>query len=294
MIIFTPTYNRADTLNNLYQSLLAQTNKDFIWLIVDDGSTDNTAQLVEKWQFKSSFKIKYIYQKNQGKHIAYNTAINTMPNDEVHIVVDSDDTLTENAIETFYNDLQNSDDYIGIVYPKFYKNQNTTQWINSNIQKVNIPDIKHLYELSIETCIVIKNEYIEDFRFPQFANEKYISEEMFYIFLQKKGFFKPLFRKLYIFEYLQQGMTNNTFILWQKNMMGTLYFLNERKEYITRQLTGFKKYTELFKVKLNINALKLCNKTNKLDAYCFIDYILLPFSIVWKKYRFKNKGEINE
>ncbi len=294
MIIFTPTFNRADKLQELYQSLLAQINKNFIWLIVDDGSTDNTAQLVKMWQTDSPFVINYIYQANQGKHIAYNTAIDTMPKDDVHIVVDSDDILTEIAVETFYSDLQHTDKYIGIVYPRFVKGTNNTNWLSSDVKNIDIPDFKHRYGLSIETCIVIKNQYVKDFRFPQFENEKYMSEEVLYIFLQKQGYFKPLYKRLYLFEFLENGMTNNTFILWQKNINGTLYFLNKRREYIKRELTGFKKYTELFKVKLNINALKLCDKTNKLDAYCFIDYILLPFSIVWKKYRFKNKGGINE
>ncbi len=288
MIIFTPTFNRADKLQELYQSLLAQTNTNFIWLIVDDGSTDNTAQLVKKWKTNSPFVINYLYQENQGKHIAYNTAIDTMSKDDVHIVVDSDDILTKTAIDTFYRDLDNTDEYIGIVYPKFEKNTDSIDWVGSDIQHINIPDLKNQYGLSVETCIVVKNQYIKGFRFPQFENEKYMSEEVLYVFLQKQGYFKPLYCKVYLWEYLEQGITRNLFKIWQRDILGTLYFLREREKYITQQITGISKYRELLKVKLNINALQLCNnKINNFNDYSLVDYLLLPASFIWKWWRFK-------
>ena len=74
LTIFTPTYNRAHTLERTYQSLCRQTCKDFEWLIIDDGSTDNTAEIVKKWINKADFRIIYIYQENQGMHGAHNTA----------------------------------------------------------------------------------------------------------------------------------------------------------------------------------------------------------------------------
>ena len=75
LTVFTPAYNRAHTLNKCYESLKRQTCKDFKWLIIDDGSTDNTKELVERWKSENNdFEIKYIYQKNQGMHGAHNTA----------------------------------------------------------------------------------------------------------------------------------------------------------------------------------------------------------------------------
>ena len=76
--IFTPTYNRKDILNRAYESLKKQTNKNFIWLIIDDGSTDNTEEMIENWKQENKIKISYKKQQNMGKHIAHNNAINNI------------------------------------------------------------------------------------------------------------------------------------------------------------------------------------------------------------------------
>ena len=74
LTVFTPAYNRAHTLSRTYQSLCRQTCKDFCWLIIDDGSTDNTRQIVDEWIAEGRVPIQYIYQENQGMHGAHNTA----------------------------------------------------------------------------------------------------------------------------------------------------------------------------------------------------------------------------
>lgn len=97
--VFTPTYNRADMLVRGYEALKRQTCKDFIWLIIDDGSTDNTRQVVETWkQEESSFEIQYVYKENGGLHTGYNAAIERLQT-ELAVCVDSDDYLTDNAIQ---------------------------------------------------------------------------------------------------------------------------------------------------------------------------------------------------
>ncbi|RJE91159.1 glycosyltransferase family 2 protein [Paenibacillus sp. 1011MAR3C5] len=96
--VFTPTFNRAYTLHLCYESLLRQTSKDFIWLIIDDGSTDGTAGLVEGWQREADFPIAYIYQENQGMHGAHNTAYEHIRT-ELNVCIDSDDYMTDHAIE---------------------------------------------------------------------------------------------------------------------------------------------------------------------------------------------------
>ena len=99
--IFTPTYNRAYTLPKLYESLKIQTNQNFDWVIVDDGSTDDTEVLIKSFIDEGIIKITYIKQKNQGKHIAINTGV-TLAKGDFFIVIDSDDYLLENCIETCY------------------------------------------------------------------------------------------------------------------------------------------------------------------------------------------------
>lgn len=99
LTIFTPAYNRAHTLSRTYESLLIQNCKDFIWLIVDDGSSDNTAELVRDWQSRDNgFEIRYIYKENGGMHTAHNTAYENIDT-ELNICIDSDDKLAPGAVE---------------------------------------------------------------------------------------------------------------------------------------------------------------------------------------------------
>lgn len=96
--VFTATYNRAHTLHRVYDSLKVQTYRDFEWLIVDDGSTDNTYELVEQWQKENQFSIRYIYQENSGKHIAFNRGVKEAKG-ELFLNLDSDDGCVSQALE---------------------------------------------------------------------------------------------------------------------------------------------------------------------------------------------------
>jgi glycosyltransferase involved in cell wall biosynthesis len=96
--VFTPTYNRAHTLHRVFDSLSAQTFRDFEWLVVDDGSTDNTPQLIDHWAKVSAFPIRYFWQENSGRHIADNVAIRESRG-KILAGVDSDDALLPNALE---------------------------------------------------------------------------------------------------------------------------------------------------------------------------------------------------
>lgn len=98
--IFTPTYNRAELLPRLHKSLQEQTNKNFEWIVVDDGSTDNTKEVIENiiLQQENDFPIRYFYKENGGKHTAINRGVREA-NGDLFFIVDSDDILTFNSVE---------------------------------------------------------------------------------------------------------------------------------------------------------------------------------------------------
>lgn len=98
--VFTATYNRVHTLLRVYDSLAAQTYRDFEWLVVDDGSTDDTARLIERWQQEAAFPIRYLRQANQGKHVATNRGV-AEAEGELFLVLDSDDACVPQALERF-------------------------------------------------------------------------------------------------------------------------------------------------------------------------------------------------
>lgn len=263
LYIVTPTYNRAKELCILYKTLKSQTCLDFKWLVVDDGSTDETPLLIAKFQEDSCVAIDYLKKDNGGKHTAYNLALDYMSKIDCHIVVDSDDWLAMDAVEQILQDLEKtSNKEIGIVYPK-YGRDSSPQWLSDNVKYVSIPDIKLKYGLSIETAIVIKNLFIGQLRLPSFEGEKFLSEEIFYIMLSEFGKFLPLNRRIYFFEYLEHGLTNNLFHLWKKNPKSTYLLFKERKKYILQNLSGFNRIVELFKVSLNEQALLLATSKNE-------------------------------
>jgi glycosyltransferase involved in cell wall biosynthesis len=100
--VFTATYNRAHTLHRAFDSLCAQSFRDFEWLVVDDGSTDDTANLIDKWIKTANFPIRYFRQPNSGKHIAHNLAIREARG-QFFTVIDSDDALMPAALERAHN-----------------------------------------------------------------------------------------------------------------------------------------------------------------------------------------------
>ena len=99
LTVFTPTYNRAYTLHKCYESLRRQTNKGFVWLIIDDGSTDNTKELVDSWlKNDNGFEIRYAYKENGGMHTGHNKAYELIDT-ELNVCIDSDDYMPDDAVE---------------------------------------------------------------------------------------------------------------------------------------------------------------------------------------------------
>lgn len=119
--VFTPTYNRAHTLTRLYESLATQTCMDFEWLIIDDGSIDDTKSVVQNFIKINRFPIRYIYKENEGLHTGYNTAYANIDT-ELCVCIDSDDFIPDNAVELILDKWRNdgSDKYAGLVGLDFY------------------------------------------------------------------------------------------------------------------------------------------------------------------------------
>ena len=117
LTIFTPTYNRKNTLILGYEALCRQTKKEFIWLIIDDGSTDGTSELVHGWMLADNgFEIQYVYKENGGLHTGYNKAIELIET-ELCVCIDSDDYMPDDAVELIldYWTKNKSDDIAGFI-----------------------------------------------------------------------------------------------------------------------------------------------------------------------------------
>lgn len=116
LTVFTPTYNRAHTLERLYRSLCSQTCQDFDWLVIDDGSTDDTKGLIEKFTAEGQIPIRYIHKENGGLYTGYNVAYETIET-ELNVCIDSDDWMPEDAVESILDKwhADGSDKFAGII-----------------------------------------------------------------------------------------------------------------------------------------------------------------------------------
>lgn len=228
LTIFTPTYNREHTLQRLYKSLCNQTNKNFIWLIIDDGSTDNTKKLIKEFMDESFIAIQYYYQCNQGKHIAHNAGVEKCKT-ELFFCVDSDDYLMENAVEQILDDRKNimDDGVSGIVTTRINEGgEPIVMEMPKCLQYSSLCDLYERHKFKGDTALVFKTKFISQFKFPKINNEKFIGEE--YIYVQMDFLYKLYVssKKYYVCQYLEDGYTKNMFKLIANNPKGYMVLKN--------------------------------------------------------------------
>lgn len=210
--VFTPTYNRADLLPNLYESLLRQNSRDFKWLVVDDGSKDNTAEVVAGWIREGKIDIQYIHKENGGLHTGYNKAIECMDT-ELSICIDSDDYLTDDCIETVLKfwDENKAEDIAGIIGLDILP--------NGKVIAGKLPDEKVINPILLlaakengDRKYVIRNDcYRKVYPMPVFAGEKNFNPHYLVLKLCRDYKFLVLNKPLCVVNYQPDGMSANIF-----------------------------------------------------------------------------------
>lgn len=229
LTVFTPAYNRAHTIGRTYKSLCEQTCDDFEWLVVDDGSTDNTRELVEGWIKENIIPIRYIYQKNQGMHGAHNTAYEKI-HTELNICIDSDDYMPDEAVEKivgFWKSLteEQRHQYAGIVgldvddkhkrvigcdFPENLKETTLSAFYNNG----GTGDKKLVYRTDIV------NKYP---RYPIFEGERYVGLAVLYTMIDQNYKLLVLNEPLVIVEYQLDGSSFNMYRQYWNNPRGFSY-----------------------------------------------------------------------
>lgn len=208
LTIFTPTFNRGYVLKRLYDSLCNQTDKGFEWIIVDDGSKDNTEELVQSWILENKIHIRYLYQKNSGKSQAHNLGV-SQSNKEFFTCVDSDDFLTINAVEELKkicNKAKNMS-VIGIVCKRGdLRGKSITSW-KVGLSRETFFRAQKKYALTGDTMLIWKTKVLKTVEFPLFVGEKFIPEGYLYDRLSQIGECLFVDKVLYKCEYLPDGYT---------------------------------------------------------------------------------------
>lgn len=251
LTIFTPTYNRAHLLIKLYDSLVLQESHSFIWLIVDDGSTDDTQNLIKKLQNKSPFTIQYIQQENQGKHIAINTGLKHTTT-EFFLIIDSDDEMikkTTEKIVALLPSFVNNQTIGAICFPIYSDNIKgtiTNKKIEFNQAILNSIELKNNYGITGEFTYLFKTKILKQYPFPYFEGEKFIKESVVYKRIDR------IYKNLYVNqsivkgEYLEGGLSSNFRNLMEKNPKGSalayLETVNDNRLSIDERKEAFKHY----------------------------------------------------
>lgn len=207
LTIFTPTFNRSNTLKRLYQSLTRQTSYEFEWIIVDDGSEDNTYDVVKSFDNKY-FDIKYIKQENQGKHVATNVGMQ-YANGELFTCLDSDDWFYDDTVEyiiEYFKKNNNAQALIGLdtdskgnIIGKEFLSDLPINWIKMRYIDKNITD----------KCYIFKTDIIKEIPFPQFGNSKHMPPSYQLVLLSDKVLFDVTNKKLKYVEYRADGITHS-------------------------------------------------------------------------------------
>ncbi|HHC5059848.1 glycosyltransferase family 2 protein [Aeromonas veronii] len=207
----TPTYNRAYVLPRLYDSLCQQTRQDFEWLVIDDGSTDGTAELIFDYRVKSDFSINYYYKENGGKHRAINEGVVHATGDWI-IIVDSDDLLTGDAVAKLYDVMNHiGSEFVGMCFRRTTLSGHIIgisdpAWSKSIVMQ----PIMAGHVLKGDLAYVFRTNVMRECPFPEFPGEKFVPE--LYIWNKIADIGKIVFyvdQVIYLCEYLPDGYTSN-------------------------------------------------------------------------------------
>lgn len=233
LTVFTPTYNRAYILPKLYESLCNQTCADFVWSIVDDGSTDETELLVSKWIQDGKIEIIYEKQPNGGKMRAHNRGV-LKCDTELFLCVDSDDYLEEDSVEIsieLWNSTGNKEGLSGIVAYRLIKNLDETDYkIIKTFPRKERSSLHSLYADGFmgDTSLVFNSNVLKKYLFPEIDGEKFITEAYVYDQIDQSYEFLICDKPMIVCSYQTDGYTQGALKLKRDNPKGWALFYNQR------------------------------------------------------------------
>lgn len=233
--IFTPTYNRAYTLGRLYDSIRRQKGCEFEWVIVDDGSIDNTEELVRQWmeQDANPFDIRYFKQENSGKHVAWNKGLHEAKGD-IFLPVDSDDRLVPSALQSvlrMVGTVSPSDKIIAVSGTRLFPGEKLTGGILQSRTSgyIDYSSIDRRSKgISGDLAEAFFSERLRLYPFPSFVDEKFVPEAVIFNRFSNDGFkIRGFSDPLYCCEYLEDGYTRNVDALLVSNWKGYSLYIKE-------------------------------------------------------------------
>lgn len=239
LTIHTATYNRAHTLPKVYESLCKQTCYDFDWFVTDNGSTDNTPELFEKWCVEEKkFKIHYHQIQERGIPRALNYGINHISGDYVFIL-DSDDMLTPDGVEKIrmaISEINDKDDYVGVGFVRVNQFGLPLKGVWPKVNEYGYVDCtnleRNLYDLDADMCEAYKVSIIKKYPFPVWKDEIFAPEALCMNAMALDGYKLRWYKDaIHISEYCDDGLTKGAWNLLKSNKMGYAMLSNQKLLY---------------------------------------------------------------
>lgn len=243
--VFTPTYNRAYIIEKLYTSLKQQTFRNFEWLVVDDGSSDNTEALFSRLQKEAVFPIRYIKVKNGGKHRAINVGVQNAKG-RLFFIVDSDDFLMDDALERVLAversiPAERKTQFSGVRGLRCYPDGSI---IGTKFSNEAYTDMTQLEEAKLgvsgDKCEAFYTEVMRKFPFPEFEGENFLTECVVWDKMAASGYINRCINEsVYVCEYLPDGLSAGVHEKHRKNPKGTGLYIHQSIQY--GKLSGWDK-----------------------------------------------------
>ena len=256
--VFTPAYNRAHLLPRVYESLCRQTFRDFEWIIVDDGSTDDTESVVNS-QFimhNSQFPVRYYYQENGGKHRAINRGVKEAKG-ELFLILDSDDTLPPNSLELinyYYQQIKENAAFGGVCgYMAHHDGTVIGHGCNKPIMDTNSLELRYKYHVQGDMLEVFRTSVMREIPFPDIVGEKFVPEDLVWNRIAGKYKLRVFHEVVYYRDYLEGGLTDKIVKIRMKSPVASMMCYQELNSYDVP-------FAQKAKAAINYWRFRLCSK----------------------------------
>ncbi|MBE6927924.1 MAG: glycosyltransferase family 2 protein [Ruminococcaceae bacterium] len=229
LTVITTTYNRDYCLHQVYESLLRQTSNDFVWLVLDDGSTDKTKDLVDKWISENKMAIVYHYKPNGGMHTARNAAYE-LAETELNVIIDSDDWMADDAVETIVRFWQKHkrEDIAGIIsHNADPSGKQLGTPMPEGVSETTVTDFFGKLGGKGDKKLIYRSELTKKYPYPEFEGEKFFPASYKFRLLDQDYKMLVLDHVTCIVDYNDDSMTRDKFAQYRTSPKSFAYFRNE-------------------------------------------------------------------
>jgi glycosyltransferase involved in cell wall biosynthesis len=278
--VFTPTFNRAHLLPRLYESLCSQTNKDFIWLVIDDGSNDVTEEFMKEWQAENKIQIQYKYKENGGMHTGHNLAYATIQT-ELNVCIDSDDWMPKDAIDLIlnrWNSLKDKSNIAGIIGLDADKEGKIIgKKIPDPLFKGNLNALYQKHKVTGDKKLVLRTDVVRKYPpYPEYEGEKLVPLGLLYLMIEKDFDYIYANEVYCIVEYQEDGSSNSILKQYKQSPRGFAYARITQKKHSNSVILDLKNSMHLVSSAFFAKDFSLLVKGTKV----YQNILMIPFGLL--------------